>query len=334
MRILVTGGAGFIGSNLCAALSARGIATTAIDAFRPHSVMGDRVATTLHYRRNTLLVNTRVIAGDLLDKSALRDVLSRVRPDCVVHLAGLAVIPTAERDFEAAHSDILQSTINLFEGVRLSPQCSRVVHISSSMVYGHFAGDSINEDAPLAPINVYGELKRDAELVARMSLEGTGVESVVVRPSAVYGPGEASRRVVQTFCENALAGLPITVNGSASSVLDFTYVDDLCDGLYRAATMPAAAGEIFNMTSGRPRSLSALIECIRRHCPALKLNIDEPRDAFRPIRGALDIGRARRLLGYAPQSTLESGIARYMGHLYNYRPVQSLPEHCWEWVDA
>jgi nucleoside-diphosphate-sugar epimerase len=261
-----------------------------------------------------------------LEKAALRDVLARVQPDCIIHLAGLAIVSAAERNLEAAKADILQSTINLFEGVRLSTHCRRVLHVSSSMVYGHIAGGTVDEDAPLVPMNVYGALKLAAEVVARTHLAATRVESVIVRPSAVYGPGEVSRRVVQTFCESALAGLPVTIKGSASELIDFTYVDDLCDGLYRAATVPAAAGETFNMTAGRPHSLTDLVGCIRHHVPKLQFNISEPRDAFRPKRGALDIGKARRLLGYAPASTLETGIARYIGHMSGYRPAQAQPE--------
>lgn len=326
MRILVTGGAGFIGSNLCALLSRRGITTTAIDAFRPHDVMDGRTTATLRYRRDVLLADTQMIAADLLDKAALRDALACVRPDCIVHLAGLAIVSAAERNQEAANADILQSTINLLECVRLSPGCRRVVHISSSMVYGHFAGDTVDEAAPLAPINVYGGLKLAAEVVVRAYLATTGVEPVIVRPSAVYGPGEVSRRVVQSFCESALAGVPIAIKGSPGALLDFTHVDDLCDGLFRAATMPAAAGETFNMTAGQPRSLADLVGCIRRHIPGLHCNAAGPHDAFRPKRGGLDIGKARRLLGYDPATSLETGIARYMTHLSDHDAAQALPE--------
>lgn len=146
-----------------------------------------------------------MIAVDLLNRAALRDVLAQVQPHCIIHLAGLAIVSAAERDRENARSDILQSTINPFEGARLLTQCRRVVYISSSMVYGHFSSPSVDEDAPLVPMNVYGELKLAAEGVARTYLADTGVESVIVRPAAVYGPGEVSRRAVQAFFEAGAA---------------------------------------------------------------------------------------------------------------------------------
>jgi len=325
VRILVTGGAGFIGSNLCSMLSARGITTTAIDAFRPHGAVGARAAETLRYRREVLLARTHLIEVDMLDKALLRDVLVELQPDCIIHLAGLAIVSAAESNRDAAAADILQSTINLFEAVRLSPHCARVVHISSSMVYGHFAGAIVGEDARLAPVNIYGELKLAAEVVARTYLAATSVESVIVRPSAVYGPGEVSRRVVQTFCESALLGSPITIKGGNSELLDFTYVGDLCHGLHLAATVPAAAGETFNMTGGQPHSLTDLVSCIRRHFPEME-SYSEQRDAFRPKRGALDIGKARRLLGYAPTTKLASGIAHYIAHLSEHPSASAQPE--------
>jgi len=323
VHILVTGGAGFIGSNLCAMLASRGHLVTAIDAFRPQEHSGAHTAATLRYRNTKLLDGINVIHADMADKAQLHAILAAAKPDCVVHLAGQAIVSVAERDPEAANADILQTTINLFETVRDIPGCRRVVHISSSMVYGNYAGASVDETAPTAPISVYGGLKLATEAVARTYLANTGVESVIVRPTAVYGPGEVSRRVVQTFCENAIAGAPVVINGSTHELLDFTYVADLCDGLLRAATVPAAAGETFNITGGQSRSLGDLVACIRAHFPALDASVTDRRDHFRPQRGGLDIGKAKRLLGYAPAATLETGIARYLAHL---RGRQTLPD--------
>jgi nucleoside-diphosphate-sugar epimerase len=137
-----------------------------------------------------------------------------------------------------------------------------------------------------------------------------GIPYTIIRPSALYGQRCVSRRVGQTFIENAIRCRPLTVTG-ASDALDFTYIDDLVQGVVRVIAQPSARNEIFNMTYGASRTVGELADMVRQHFPGLDIT-EVPRDAQMPERGTLSIEKARRLLGYEPSYPLERGFVEYI----------------------
>jgi nucleoside-diphosphate-sugar epimerase len=133
----------------------------------------------------------------------------------------------------------------------------------------------------------------------------------IIRPSALYGERCVSRRVGQAFIENALRGMPLTVNGDGSDALDFTYIDDVVQGVIRCIARPEARNQIFNMTFGDARSLKQMIDVVREEFPSVSVAFN-PRDQLMPERGTLNMDKARRLLDFEPRWPLEKGFVRYV----------------------
>jgi nucleoside-diphosphate-sugar epimerase len=146
----------------------------------------------------------------------------------------------------------------------------------------------------------------------------------IVRPSALYGPRCVSRRVSQIFVENALQGMPLSIEGDGSERLDFTHVDDLVSGVALAVGHPQARNETFNLTYGSARSVAELVEIIRREVPGISIEHQE-RDRLMPIRGTLAVDKAVQRLGYAPVNPLEVGVPRYIAWYREFLPATASP---------
>ena len=188
---------------------------------------------------------------------------------------------------------------------------SHLVYFSSSMVYGNFQTDPVEEHHPLEPIGIYGALKVAGEKMVIAYNQVFDMPYTIIRPSALYGPRCVSRRVGQIFIENALEGKTLRVDGVGEEKVDFTYVGDLVDGVIAAVETPEARGEIFNMTAGRGRTLAELVSFVQRRFPEIEIEYVE-RDALRPYRGALSVEKARRMLGYDGKTPLERGLDEYI----------------------
>ena len=177
------------------------------------------------------------------------------------------------------------------------------------MVYGDFQTTPCPEDHPRNPKNAYGGCKLAAEIMTTTFARQFRIPYVIIRPSAVYGPTDANRRVVQMFVERALLGQPMILHNGGSATLDFTHVEDLAAGFVLATFADRAVGETFNITRGEGRSLKELALIIKKHVPQAQIVSRSYADE-RPRRGALDIAKARELLDYEPRYCLEDGIAR------------------------
>jgi nucleoside-diphosphate-sugar epimerase len=318
--ILVTGGAGFIGSHTVRTLIESGHDVAVMDTFTqyvhpvPPSFEED-----MRWRFDVLLRGARLLHGSTTHKDELRRVLSEVAPDGVVHLAGLPLANVAAVRTEEAFNTILGGTVNLLEAVRDMDKPCKVLYVSSSMIYGDFAFAPMPEDGPKAPKDIYGGMKYAGETVVRVFGRQFGIPYAIVRPSAVYGPTDHNDRVVQSFVHRALAGKTLPARNPNSTILDFTYVEDVAQGLEKVLLSPESCGEAFNITRGEGRSLTELIECLRRHSPDLDvLETHGAKGDFRPIRGALDISKARRVIGYEPRFSLEAGLASYIRFMWEH----------------
>jgi nucleoside-diphosphate-sugar epimerase len=190
----------------------------------------------------------------------------------------------------------------------------RFVFFSSSFVYGNFKYYPADEDHPLQPIDVYGETKYLGECLVREFCTEYKIPFTIVRPSAVYGYGDANRRVVQLFLENAMNGQGIELYDAGHSAVDFTAIEDLVDGVWRVLSNPKADNEVFNITRGRGRAIEQLAAIVIRHFPNVGTRVKSDNQK-RPNRGPLDIAKSRTLLGYNPQIDLEEGVARYIHEL-------------------
>jgi nucleoside-diphosphate-sugar epimerase len=319
--VALMGGAGFIGHNLALKLRELGAEPHVVDGLQVNNLGSFSSGINPHPNADlyTGLINNRLdllrrakIALhviDIRDYQVVSHCLNSIKPDVVIHLAAIAHANRSNKDPFSTFDHSMRTLENVLD-------CSRdrkphLIYFSSSMVYGNFDGAAVTEDRHCSPLGIYGALKYGAEKLVIGYNQVFGLPYTIIRPSALYGERCVSRRVGQAFIENAITGKPLTVNGDGSDALDFTYIDDLVQGVLRSIIFPEARNEIFNITYGSARKISEMAEMVREYFPGTRL-INNPRDALMPERGTLSIEKAKRLLGYEPQFPLDKGFVRYI----------------------
>lgn len=316
----ITGGEGFIGYHVSKELAADPDAEiVTYDAQKHYVPLHQSYWPTFVQRRVKSLDNKNVtrIRGDMTDRGLLKESLKTHEPDIIIHLAALPIANVSNKYPEEARTNILDGTITLLDVLReVEFDFERVVYTSSSMVYGDFETDDQGNVLPAketddcAPKGIYGSMKLSGEHVTRAYTERFDIPHTIIRPSAVYGPTDANRRVTEIFLTNAIKGEKLRLDNGGYHKLDFTYVKDLARGLITAATHENALNETFNMTRGEGRSIRELAEVISNLIPGTE-TYEKEVNVTRPNRGALDISKARELLGYDPEYSLEEGIREY-----------------------
>jgi nucleoside-diphosphate-sugar epimerase len=231
----------------------------------------------------------------------------------IVHMASFPRQKVVNANPAAGADVMMRGLINLLESAK-KHQIERFVYISSSMVYGDFE-DQVLEDAECRPQGQYGIMKLAGEWLVRDYARRCGFEYVIIRPSAVYGPLDVEDRVVAKFMIAAMRGQTLKVNG-AGETLDFTYVDDAADGIAAAATRIMARDNTYNITKSHSVSLLEAAEMIVEIVGSGKIETRE-KDADFPSRGALNIDRARTILGYDPKVDVREGFEKYYEWLSN-----------------
>lgn len=316
-KIFITGGAGFIGSFLAKELLENGDEVIIYDAFLNY--VDPNKSHYHHYlnlRLNVLNGKVEIVRGDIRNKGLLLRTLNKYRPDKVVHLAALPIATASDQFSEDAMTINLNGTVNVLEAISECPFVKRFIYTSSSMIYGDFQREPCDEEHPKNPIGVYGGTKLAGETLTKVYAKRFGFEYTIIRPSAVYGPTDANRRVSQIFVDMALQGKPLTLHEGGRSKLDFSYVEDVAHGFVLALNSDKAVNETFNITRGEGRSIKEFAEIVKQHIPGVR-TVEEPLDIERPERGALDISKARRLLGYNPKYPIEQGIPKYIEFVKN-----------------
>lgn len=303
-RIFITGGAGFIGSTLAERL-----------------VDKNEVVAFDHLRRNSLgrtrlldHPNFRLVAGDVLDFSSLRQAMDGA--ELIIHCAGIAGIDTVTtRPVETMRVNIVGS-FNTFDCAHEIGTCERIVAYSTSEVFGQLAFRSSEMDG--AMVGVVGEArwtyavsKLAEEHLALAAWSERGLPAVVVRPFNVYGPGQVGEGALRSFILAALRDEPLQVHGDGSQIRAWLYVDDMVQGTLLALTEPAAAGESFNI--GNPRAATTIYDLAERVIRVTGSNsslefFDRP-GVDVELR-VPSIAKARDLLGFRASVDLDEGIAK------------------------
>jgi UDP-glucose 4-epimerase len=316
-KAFITGGAGFIGSRVVREFLAADYEIMVFDSFKQY-VAPDPHAEPINLlaRLADISEDISLVTGDTLNKDFLRRALNKFRPDVIVHMAALPLANVAIEQTEEAFDSILVSTVNILEVVRDFDHECPVLYTSSSMVYGDFKTPSVTEEAPKDPKDIYGSIKLAGEIISTGYRKRYGIDVRTVRPTAVYGPYDANQRVLYKFITRALNGEPLTIDGDGSMALDFTYVDDTANGIFRIATTDAAKGETFNIARGNSETLSTAVSIISETIGDVKVEYGEV-PAHIPSRGTLDVTKARELLGFEPQYSLERALPTYIQHLRN-----------------
>jgi UDP-glucose 4-epimerase len=299
-KALVTGGAGFIGSNLVRALHARGDSVRVLDNF------------STGFRVNLEDLDVEIVEGELRSYERVHNAVRGT--EVVYHLGALGSVPRSVQDPLTSNAVNVEGTLNVLlaardEGVR------RVVFSSSTSVYGTNAKLPTREDEPLYPISPYGVAKLAAErYCSAFSRVYESFETVVVRYFNVYGPRQSPfsqyAAVIPLFIAAISQGEPVTIYGDGEQSRDFTYVEDSVDGTLRAGEAKGANGRAFNVAGGTPASVDEVADTIGR---LLGKPVEKQLAPPRPgdIRNSwADLTAAREVLGYEPSVGLEEGLRR------------------------
>jgi len=320
-RIVLIGGAGFIGHNLALELKRRGAEVSVVDGLQVNNLLSLHCQTSNHLDRDLYLaiVNERIqllrMAGiplyveDARDYLRLNVVLGDLNPEVVVLLAAVSHASRSNKDPFHTFDHSFRTLENALDISRNTVK--HFIYFSSSMVYGNFEGASVTEESPCNPMGIYGALKFGGEKLVIAYNQVFGLPYTIVRPSALYGERCVSRRVGQVFIENALQGKDLVIKGDGEECLDFTYIGDLVDGVCRTISHPQAINQTFNLTCGRGRSLNEMAAIVQAEFPGIKVSHVE-RDALMPERGTLDVSKANVLLGYRSQNPLEVDFRKYI----------------------
>ena len=307
MNILVTGGLGLIGHNVVRRLQDQGHDVSIMDTQTNYGIIPQTEVDYLIEERIKKINLSNYYKYDICDSYAVNKVFIIEQPEIVIHMASFPRQKVVNANPAAGSRVMSEGLLNLLEASR-DYDTRKFVYISSSMVYGDFV-DDVTEDAVCAPQGQYGIMKLAGEWLVKDYARRTGMEYVILRPSAVYGPLDVEDRVVAKFMLTAMRGGVLKVNG-AGETLDFTYVDDAADGVVAAATQIVGANNTYNITKSHSVSLLQAAEMIVKIAGAGSIECRD-RDADFPSRGALNIDRARTILGFDPQVDVEEGFQQY-----------------------
>lgn len=319
-KIALVGGAGFIGHHLSIALKSFGAEVYVLDNLSVNSLLFLSQSTTsvpnkdqyLHFvqQRLALIKKHGVVlhTADARDRHLINERLSEIGPDVVIMLAAVSHANRSNKDPYNTFDNSFNTLESVLEYCR--QKVAHLIYFSSSMVYGNFKTPEIREDATCSPIGIYGTLKYCGEQLIKAYHNVFGLPYTIIRPSALYGERCISRRVVQIFLENAISGQEIKIEGNGNSRLDFTYIKDLVHGVTCIITKKNSRNETFNLTYGKSRSILELANIVKEEFPDLKI-VFTPKDKLVPERGTLCIDKARKMLNYQPEHSLEAGIKAY-----------------------
>lgn len=267
MRVLVTGGNGFVGKHASAALRARG-----------HDVVGAGFAPSAN--------DANTLALDVRDFAAVKDVVARVRPDAVLHLAAIAFVPQAKDDPSGAFAINAQGTLHVLAALAAQAKDARCVVVSSAEVYGRVdeAEMPLSERRAPKPVTVYGASKAAAEHLAR-AYAADGLDVRVLRPFNHVGPGQDERFVVASFARQVArlerSGGGVVLHGNLSAVRDFLDVRDVADVYARALEAERGVlspGEPYNVCSGQGRTIESIVRAFAQQArAAVELRLDPSR---------------------------------------------------------
>ncbi len=299
-RFLVTGGGGFIGSNLAEALARRGDRVRVLDNFSTG-------------RRENLagLERIELVEGDLRDPAVVREAVRGV--DGVFHEAALRSVPRSVDDPLSSNEVNVSGTLGLLMACR-EAGVRRLVYASSSSVYGDDPALPKVETLATRPVSPYAVSKLAAEHYCHVFARLYGLETVSLRYFNVFGPRQNPESkysaVIPRFLELALQGRPLEIHGDGEQSRDFTYIDNVVDGNLRAMDQPDISGEVFNLACGTRHSLLAIADAVGAFL-GRRLARDHGPPRPGDVRHTLaDIGKAERLLGYRPLIDFEEGMRR------------------------
>ena len=305
MKVLVTGGAGFIGSHLCERLLARGDELLVLDNFN------DFYDPAIKRANAAGLEGARIVEGDIRDADLVGKLFEEFHPEALVHLAAMAGVRPSLED-PLLYQDVnVRGTMVLLEALRASPD-TRFVFASSSSVYGG------NEKVPFSeadelnrPVSPYAATKRAGELIAFTYHHLFGIPTTCLRFFTVFGPRQRPEMAIHKFVALVLKGEAIPFFGDGESRRDYTYVDDIVAGVL-AAIDRCEGYEIYNLGESQTTSLADLVQMIGEVCGRAPILERLPNQAGDVPVTCADISRAQADLDYQPSTTVRAGLESFL----------------------
>lgn len=308
MRVLVTGGAGFIGSHLCEYWLRRGHKIAIVDNLDPFY---DPALKRANLEEIKSAGCYQFFETDIRDSHRLREVIADFRPEAVAHLAARAGVRPSLLEPELYAATNILGTLNLLEACR-TVGLQRFIFGSSSSVYGRYNRVPFSEDDPISrPLSVYAATKAAGEALAFSYWYLHGIPTIILRLFTVFGPRQRPDLAIRKFARLIEEGSEVPIFGDGSMQRDYTYVDDVVAAFDQALELPCAF-EVFNLGNSRAIRLDYMVEtlekalgkkALRRPCP--------PQPGDMDITYA-DLTKSRKALGYNPQVPFEEGIVRFV----------------------
>lgn len=312
MRILVTGGAGFIGSAIAKRLLNDGHTVVVVDNFNTYYDVSLKRA-----RQEFFLGGVEVVEADIADKKAMQQLFTAHSFDVVCHLAGQAGVRySVEAPEVYVHSNVL-GTQTLLE-VMKEYGVKKMVFASTSSVYGNTSVVPYKETyAASEPVSVYAATKRSAELLAYSYFVQYGIETTCLRFFTVYGPWGRPDMALFSFTKNIKEGNAIAVYNNGDHRRDFTFIDDIVDGFVAAVQKPLGY-QIINLGNSQSVTLALYIETLEKALGLVAQKNMLPMQVGDVYETYADISKARELLGYEPKTAVTEGIQKFVAWYDSY----------------
>jgi NAD dependent epimerase/dehydratase len=301
-RVLVTGADGFIGSHLTETLLQKGIEVRALAQYNSFNSWGWLDASEIAKR-------AEVVSGDIRDPFFCKRITKDV--DIVFHLAALIAIPYSYIAPQSYVETNVTGTLNICQAA-LENGCERVLHTSTSEVYGTARYVPIDETHPLQPQSPYSASKIGADQMALSYYNAFGLPVTVVRPFNTYGPRQSARAVIPTVITQIAAGMKRIKLGDVTPTRDFTFVLDTCEGFVKIAEAPNVAGETINIGTNREISIGDTVSLIRK-LMSKEVEIVGDDQRLRPEKSEVfrlwcNNEKLRKMTGFTPSYELEKGL--------------------------
>lgn len=327
-KILILGGAGFIGHNLAIELKKLKYKVTIVDGLQVNNLISvlsneDKLPFP-DISKNILLERIRLIQEnkinfmiqDVRDYHALSNIFNTIKPDVVIHLAAVSHSNRSNKNPYTTFDHSLRTLENALDNARVLKKI-HFIYFSSSMVYGNFSKKNVSEKDTCNPLGIYGALKYSGERIVKAYNQVFGLKYTIIRPSALYGERCISRRVGQIFIENAINQQTIQISGTGNEMLDFTNINDLTNGVIKVINNKNSINQTFNLTYGKAERIIKLVKILEEYFPNIKVKYTK-KDKLMPERGTLSIKKAKKLINYNPIWDLKSGYKNYIEWYKNF----------------
>jgi len=306
MKILVTGGAGFIGVHVVDRLLADGHEVICFDNFDPYyspEIKRANVAEALHSK------NFRLIEGDIRDGELIKRILSEESIDYIIHEAAQAGVRASVRDPRKVHEVNTTGTLNILEAA-INSDVKKIVNASSSSVYGKVKYLPFDEEHPKNPVSPYGASKLAAEHYCRVFSELYGLKITSLRYFTVYGPRMRPDLAISIFTRKALNNEPIEIFGEGTKTRDFTYIDDAVNATLLAIKK---GSDTYNIGGGTRISINELAKKIIEITGSKSKIIYSQNVKGDAEHTLADVGKAEKELGWKPKISIDDGLRKFIG---------------------